>query len=254
VAGVPPDYFSPTGQLWGNPVYDWDAHRRTGYRWYIDRLRSLLAHVDAVRLDHFRAFAAAWHVPAGADTAERGDWVPGPGADLFRAIEAQLGALPFIVEDLGIITPEVYALRDKFHLPGTRVLQFAFDGLSNNPFLPENYTPNTVVYTGTHDNAPSREWYEQLPEDQRQNLWKHLKTAVATRDVAWGLIRLAWSSMAALAIAPLQDLLNLGAESRMNVPGRAADNWAWHCTEELLTGPYWQSLAELTSSTNRRTT
>jgi 4-alpha-glucanotransferase len=181
--------------------------------------------------------------------------VPGPGANLLSAIEARLGALPFIVEDLGTITPDVYALRDKFHLPGTRVLQFAFDGSPNNPYLPENYTPNTVVYTGTHDNPPSREWYEQLPEAQRQNLWNYLKTsAVATRDAPWSLIRLAWSSMAALAIAPLQDLLNLGAESRMNVPGRAAGNWAWRCTEELLTGPHWQSLAELTRSTNRRTT
>lgn len=254
VAGVPPDYFSSSGQLWGNPVYDWDAHRRTGYRWYIDRLRSLLAHVDAVRLDHFRGFAAAWHVPAGANNAQGGDWVTGPGADLFHAIEAKLGALPFLAEDLGIITPDVYALRDRFHLPGTRVLQFAFDGQSDNPHLPENYTPNTVVYTGTHDNAPSREWYEDLPEDQRQNLWRYLKTPPSdSRDTAWSLIRLAWSSMAALAIAPLQDLLNLGAEARMNVPGRADGNWTWRCTEELLTGPYWESLAELTSSTNRRT-
>ena len=254
VAGVPPDYFSPKGQLWGNPVYDWDAHRRSGYRWFIDRLRSLLAHVDAVRLDHFRGFVAAWHVPAGANTAQGGHWVPGPNADLFHAVEAELEALPFFVEDLGIITPDVYALRDKFHLPGTRVLQFAFDGQSHNPYLPENYTPNTVVYTGTHDNAPTRAWYEELPEDQRQNVWRYLKTPPAyNRDVAWSLIQLAWSSMAALAIAPLQDLLNLGAEARMNVPGRTDGNWAWRCTEELLTGPYLQSLAELTSSTNRRT-
>jgi len=254
VAGVPPDYFSPKGQLWGNPVYDWDAHRRSGYRWFIDRLRSLLAHVDAVRLDHFRGFVAAWHVPAGANTAQGGHWVPGPNADLFHAVEAELEALPFFVEDLGIITPDVYALRDKFHLPGTRVLQFAFDGQSHNPYLPENYTPNTVVYTGTHDNAPTRAWYEELPEDQRQNVWRYLKTPPAyNRDVAWSLIQLAWSSMAALAIAPLQDLLNLGAEARMNVPGRADGNWAWRCTEELLTSPYLQSLAELTSSTNRRT-
>jgi len=255
VAGVPPDYFSSKGQLWGNPVYDWDEHLRTGYRWYTDRLRSLLAHVDAVRLDHFRGFAAAWHVPAGSNTAQGGHWVPGPGADLFHAIEAELGALPFLVEDLGIITPDVYALRDKFHLPGTRVLQFAFDGQSDNPYLPENYTPNTVVYTGTHDNAPTRTWYEELPVAQRHNLWRYLKTQPAnSRDVAWSLIRLAWSSMAAVAIAPLQDLLNLGAEARMNVPGRADGNWAWRCTEELLIGPYLQWLAELTSSTNRRTT
>ena len=255
VAGVPPDYFSSEGQLWGNPVYDWDAHRRTGYRWYINRLRSLLAHVDAVRLDHFRGFAAAWHIPAGARTAQSGRWVPGPDADLFHAIEAELGRLPFIVEDLGIITPDVYALRDKFHLPGTRVLQFAFDGQSNNPYLPENYTPNTVIYTGTHDNAPSRAWYAELPDGQRANFWRYLQSPPADgRDVAWRLLRLAWSSMAALAIAPLQDLLNLGGEARMNVPGRANGNWTWRCTEELLSGPYLQSLSDLTISSNRQST
>ena len=248
VAGVPPDYFSPKGQLWGNPVYDWDAHRRSGYRWFIDRLRSLLAHVDAVRLDHFRGFVAAWHVPAGANTAQGGHWVPGPDADLFHAVEAELGALPFFVEDLGIITPDVYALRDKFHLPGTRVLQFAFDGQPHNPYLPENYTPNTVVYTGTHDNAPTRAWYEELPEDQRQNVWRYLKTPPAyNRDVAWSLIQLAWSSMAALAIAPLQDLLNLGAEARMNVPGRTEGNWAWRVRPDQLDPARAACLAELTA-------
>ena len=252
VAGVPPDYFSSDGQLWGNPVYEWNEHRRTGFRWWIERLRSLLAHVDAVRLDHFRGFAAAWHVPAGARTAQGGHWVPGPDADLFHAVEAELGALPFIVEDLGIITPDVYALRDKFHLPGTRVLQFAFDGDVHNPYLPENFTPNTVVYTGTHDNPPSRQWYEELPEPQRQNLWRYLKASPTdSHDVAWNMVDLAWSSTAALAIAPLQDLLDLGAEARMNVPGRPDGNWAWRCTGELLSGPYLQKLAELTSSANR---
>jgi 4-alpha-glucanotransferase len=149
VAGVPPDYFSARGQLWGNPVYDWDAIRRTGYRWCIDRLRALLTFVDAVRLDHFRGFAAAWHVPAGAATAQSGQWVPGPGAEFFSAVQRELGGLPFIAEDLGLITPDVYALRDQFRLPGTRVLQFAFDGHSDNPYLPENYLSNTVVFTGS---------------------------------------------------------------------------------------------------------
>ncbi len=171
VAGVPPDYFSAQGQLWGNPVYNWDALRTTGYRWSIDRLRALLSHVDAIRLDHFRGFAAAWHVPAGAPTAQSGQWVPGPGAGFFEALRKELGALPFIVEDLGVITPDVQALRDQFQLPGTRVLQFAFDGHSDNPYLPHNFVPNTVVYTGTHDNAPTREWYEELPDYQRQNFW-----------------------------------------------------------------------------------
>ncbi len=171
VGGVPPDYFSAQGQLWGNPVYNWDALRATGYRWSIDRLRALLAHVDAIRLDHFRGFAAAWHVPAGAPTAQSGQWVPGPGAGFFEAVRKELGGLPFIVEDLGVITPDVAALRDQFQLPGTRVLQFAFDGHSDNPYLPHNFVPNTVVYTGTHDNAPTQEWYEELPDYQRQNFW-----------------------------------------------------------------------------------
>lgn len=255
VAGVPPDYFSSEGQLWGNPVYNWDEHRRTGYRWYIERLRSLLTHVDALRLDHFRGFAAAWHVPAGASTAQGGNWVPGPDADLFHAMEAEFGPLPFIVEDLGTITPDVYALRDKFQLPGTRVLQFAFDGDTHNPYLPENFTRNTVVYTGTHDNAPSRQWYRELPDHQRENLWRYLKSSPgASSDIAWELTSLAWSSMAALAIAPLQDLLSLGAEARMNVPGRADGNWAWRCTEDSLSGPDLEALSKLTSSANRQTT
>src|SRR5262249_25268213 len=220
VAGVPPDYFSAQGQLWGNPVYDWNALRATGYRWAIDRIRALLAHVDAIRLDHFRGFPAAWHVPAGAPTAQSGQWVPGPGADFFAAVSKELGDLPFIVEDLGIITPDVSALRDQFRLPGTRVLQFAFDGHSDNPYLPHNFVYNAVVYTGTHDNAPTREWYEELPDYQRQNLWNYLKrTRDGSAEAAPALLQLAWSSQAALAIAPLQDLLNLGAESRMNVPG-----------------------------------
>jgi 4-alpha-glucanotransferase len=252
VAGVPPDYFSSRGQLWGNPVYNWDALRQTGHRWCIDRFRALLAHVDVVRLDHFRGFAAAWHIPAGANTAQSGRWVPGPGADFFNALQRELGTLPFIAEDLGLITPDVSALRDQFHVPGTRVLQFAFDGHSDNPYLPPNYVPNTVVYTGTHDNPTSRGWYEELPLYQRQNLWRYLKSPEGeSGQVAWNLVRLAWSSSAALAIAPLQDLLNLGPEGRMNVPGRAEGNWSWRCTEELLSVANFHSLRDLTRSSNR---
>jgi len=252
VAGVPPDYFSAQGQLWGNPIYNWDALRQTGYRWCIDRLRALLAHVNVIRLDHFRAFAAAWHVPAGAPTAQSGQWVPGPGADFFNAVKKELGGLPFIAEDLGLITADVNALRDQFHVPGTRVLQFAFDGNSDNPYLPHNYVSNTVVYTGTHDNATSRGWYEELPPYQRQNLWRDLTSLHReAREIAWDLMRLAWSSPAALAIAPLQDLLNLGAEARMNVPGRAEGNWSWRCTEELLSTADFHWLRDLTTSSNR---
>jgi 4-alpha-glucanotransferase len=252
VAGVPPDYFSVQGQLWGNPIYNWDALRHSGYHWCICRLRSLLAHVDVIRLDHFRAFAAAWQVPAGAPTAQSGRWVPGPGADFFRAVQRELGRLPFIVEDLGLITPDVYALRDQFNLPGTRVLQFAFDGHSDNPYLPDNYVTNTVVYTGTHDNPTTRGWFEELPDDQRQILWKVLKRQGGeTGEAAPALMGLAWSSVAALAMAPLQDLLNLGREARMNVPGRAEGNWRWRCTEEMLSDPVFEWLHDLTKTSNR---
>jgi 4-alpha-glucanotransferase len=252
VAGVPPDYFSAQGQLWGNPVYNWDALRAKGYRWSIDRVRALLAHVDAIRLDHFRGFAAAWHVPAGASTAQSGQWVPGPGAHFFEAVHNKLGHLPFIVEDLGIITADVRALRDQFQLPGTRVLQFAFDGHSDNPYLPNNFVPNTAAYTGTHDNAPTREWYEELPDYQRQNFWGYLRRAPGEEsEAAPALMILAWSSMAALAICPLQDLLNLGAESRMNVPGRASGNWRWRSPEGMLADRAFDWLQELTETSKR---
>ncbi len=252
VAGVPPDYFSATGQLWGNPVYNWDALRATGYRWCIDRMRALLAHVDMIRLDHFRGFAAAWYVPAGAPTAQSGQWVAGPGASFFQAVQTELGYLPFIAEDLGLITADVRALRDQFGLPGMRVLQFAFDGHADNPYLPHNFVHNTVAYTGTHDNATTRQWYEELSDSQRQNFWSYLKRAPGTgADAAPELMRLAWSSPAALAIAPLQDLLNLGSEARMNVPGRADGNWRWRVREGMLSSQAFQWLRDLTESCNR---
>ena len=252
VAGVPPDYFSAQGQLWGNPVYDWEALRRSGYRWCLDRLRALLEHVDVIRLDHFRAFAAAWHIPAGAPTAQSGNWVSGPGADFFEAVEREFGGLPFIAEDLGMITPDVYSLRDRFQLPGTRVLQFGFDGDSRNPHLPRNYVHNAVGYTGTHDNNTTRGWFEALPESQKQVVWNYLGRSSNEDDgVAAALMRLAWSSPAALAIAPLQDLLNLGAEARMNVPGSTEGNWRWRCTENMLSGPAFGWLRELTKVSSR---
>jgi 4-alpha-glucanotransferase len=252
VAGVPPDYFSAQGQLWGNPVYNWDALRATGYRWAIDRIRALLAHVDAIRLDHFRGFAAAWHVPAGAATAQSGQWVQGPGTNFFDVVLKELGRVPFIVEDLGIITADVQALRDHFQLPGTRVLQFAFDGNSDNPYLPRNFVANTVVYTGTHDNPPTREWFDELPDYQRQNFWSCLNRAPGgSADAAPALISLAWSSKAALAIAPLQDILNLGSESRMNVPGRSAGNWRWRAREDALSQSTYEWLRKLTQTSKR---
>ena len=252
IAGVPPDFFSATGQLWGNPVYNWDVLRSTGYRWCIGRLQALLAHVDMIRLDHFRGFAAAWHVPAGASTAQSGQWVQGPGADFFQAVRTALGRLPFIAEDLGVITPDVQALRDQFEVPGTRVLQFAFDGHADNPYLPHNFVSNTVAYTGTHDNATTRQWYEGLPDYQRQNLWNYLKRSPGeSAEAAPALMRLAWSSVAALSIAPLQDVLNLGSEARMNVPGRASGNWSWRVSEDMLSAASFEWLRELTESSKR---
>lgn len=252
VAGVPPDYFSAKGQLWGNPVYNWDALRSTGYRWMIDRLRALLAHIDVIRLDHFRGFAAAWHVPAGAATAQSGQWVPGPGAAFFDAVQHELGSLRFVAEDLGLITPDVTALRDQFQLPGMRVLQFAFDGSQDNPYLPQNIPHNAVAYTGTHDNAPTREWYDLLRDSERQNFWNCLGGKQGkSADAAPALMQLAWSSAAALAIAPLQDLLNLGAEARMNVPGLSGGNWRWRVPERMLSRPPFEWLKQLTGSSKR---
>ena len=215
-------------------------------------LRALLAHVDAIRLDHFRGFAGAWHIPAGAPTAQSGQWVPGPGAEFFNAVHRELGGLPFIAENLGLITPDVCALRDQFRIPGTRVLQFAFDGHSDNPYLPDNYIPNTVAYTGTHDNPTTREWYEELPDPQRRIFWSYLKRPEGrSSDAAPALLQLAWSSAAALAIAPLQDVLNLGTEARMNVPGRAEGNWRWRCREDMLSAPEIEWLRDLTKSSDR---
>jgi 4-alpha-glucanotransferase len=252
VGGVPPDYFSHTGQLWGNPVYDWQAHRDTGYSWWINRLRALLAHVDLIRLDHFRGFAAAWHVPPGSLTAEPGQWAPGPGAEFFSAVQRALGGLPFIAEDLGLITEDVVALREQFCIPGTRVLQFAFDGNRSNPHLPENYCENTVAYTATHDNSTSREWYEQLSKLERECFKSSMgRPESDARDAPLDLIHLAWSSRAALAITPLQDLLTLGADGRMNVPGKAEGNWRWRATEHMLSARAFDWLRELTNRTNR---
>lgn len=252
VGGVPPDYFSEDGQLWGNPIYNWDAMRESGYRWCIDRIKAVLAHVDLVRLDHFRGFAAAWCVPAEALTAQTGEWALGPGGEFFRAIQAELGTLPFIAEDLGIITPDVNALRDEFHLPGTRVLQFAFDGDEGNTYLPGNYVSNTVAFTATHDNNTTHGWYDDLSQDERKIVCSFLQRDTLTSEEATTeLIRATWSSVAAVAIVPLQDLLNLPGTARMNVPGVAEGNWGWRCTNEMLASPAFAWLGELTTATQR---
>ncbi|MBN1889655.1 MAG: 4-alpha-glucanotransferase [Thermoflexales bacterium] len=237
VAGVPPDLFSPTGQLWGNPLYRWDVHAAAGYAWWVARLRATLQQVDLVRLDHFRGFAAYWEVKAGLPTAEKGRWVKGPGADLMQALQQALShdhgtSLPIIAEDLGFITPDVAELRDGFGLPGMKVLSFAFGGDPDDIFLPHNYSANYVVYTSTHDNDTARGWYDKASEKERDFCRRYL--ARDGHDISWDTIRLAWSSVAKWAVTQLQDLLSLGSEARMNFPGRQAGNWNWRMPEDAL--------------------
>jgi 4-alpha-glucanotransferase len=225
VAGVPPDYFSATGQLWGNPLYRWDVIAADGYRWWIERVRAILELVDVVRLDHFRGFVDYWEVPATAPTAETGRWAPGPGEPLFAALRAALGGLPLIAEDLGEITPDVLHFRDRLGLPGMKILQFAFAKDGGDPFLPHQYPRNCVVYTGTHDNDTARGWYATAPEKERDLARRYLGRDGS--DFAWDLIRAAFASVADTAIVPLQDVLDLDSAARMNLPGRPAGNWAW---------------------------
>jgi len=225
VAGVPPDYFSPTGQLWGNPLYRWDVHKAQGYSWWIKRIRAVLKAVDIIRLDHFRGFAGYWEIPFGSPTAETGRWRKGPGKTIFNAFEKEFPSLPIIAEDLGEITPDVFVLRDAFHLPGMKVLQFAFSTDAEEPFLPHNYLPHCVVYTGTHDNDTTVGWYQSVAEEEKDFCRRYL--ARSGDDIAWDLIRAGWSSTAVFSMAPLQDLLSLGTEARMNYPGRPAGNWNW---------------------------
>ena len=236
VAGVPPDYFSATGQLWGNPLYRWDVHKKSGYAWWLERFRSVLNFVDVVRLDHFRGFAGYYEIPFGAPTAETGQWRTGPGKDFFNTVSQKLsgsedGTLPIIAEDLGVITPDVVELRDSFHLPGMRILQFGFTSPSD-PFLPHNYVKNCVAYTGTHDNDTALGWLASAPDEEREFVLHYLNSDGA--DFAWDLIRGVWSSVAMYALAPMQDFLSLGTEARMNFPSRLGGNWEWRMTEDDL--------------------
>jgi 4-alpha-glucanotransferase len=251
VAGVPPDYFSATGQLWGNPLYDWEALARSGHRWWIDRLRSARRLVDVLRLDHFIGFERYWEVPAGSPTARTGRWVPGPGAALFDAMAAELGELPIIAEDLGLVTPEVEALRLRYGFPGMRVLQFAFAGAVEERFLPHRYDRNTVVYTGTHDNDTTRGWFAAAAPRERRHLERYLGRAVREEDASWELMRLAWASVADHAVAPLQDVLSLGSEARMNTPGTATGNWAWRVLPDQLPDALLDRLGEMTETYGR---
>jgi len=245
VAGVPPDYFSVTGQLWGNPLYRWEEMRKTGYRWWLDRMRSALARYDLVRIDHFRGFAGYWEVPADEETAVRGRWVKGPGADFFHALQREFGQdLPIVAEDLGDITPDVLELRDQFGLAGMKVLQFGFGGRADNLFLPHNYTEKFVAYSGTHDNDTSRGWYEVSSAPKERD---HFRRYFGTdgHDAAWTMIRGVFASVARVALVPLQDVLGVGAEGRMNLPGRAAGNWAWRFQSGALSPSVGARLADL---------
>ena len=232
VAGVPPDYFSATGQRWGNPLYRWDVMQQRGYAWWRERLAATLKQVDLVRIDHFRGFESYWQIPAAEPTAVKGSWQPGPGQAFFDALRTAFPDLPIIAEDLGVITPEVEALRDANDLPGMKVLQFAFAGDASDPYLPHNYPRNAVVYTGTHDNDTTVGWYVQAPEKERDHVRRYL--ASDGRHVALDLLRAAYASVADLVIAPMQDVLELPSEARMNLPGSDAGNWGWRVTFDQL--------------------
>jgi 4-alpha-glucanotransferase len=260
VAGVPPDYFSQTGQLWGNPLYRWEAHAAEHYAWWIARLKATSDRVDWVRLDHFRGFEAYWAVPAGSQTAAAGEWKRGPGAGILEAVRDAIGRLPLLAEDLGLITPEVEALRDRFELPGMRVLQFAFgDDAKANDYLPYSYIRHCLVYTGTHDNDTTVGWFHgsegattQSAEQQaRERAFVLRYVGTSGAEIHWDLIRLALASVADTAVVPLQDVLGLGSEARMNVPGRPTGNWTWRFLPGQIDQPDRSRLADITAVYNR---
>lgn len=248
VAGVPPDYFSVTGQRWGNPLYRWDVLREGGYRWWVSRIRTNLELTDIVRLDHFRGFAAYWEIPAHEPTAIHGRWMPGPGKALFDALRAALGGLPLVAEDLGFITPEVHELRYAIDIPGMRVLQFGF-GQPDSPHLPHRFEIRSVVYTGTHDNDTARGWFDNASTSERELARTYLGDDC--HDFPWALIRAAYTSVADTAIVPIQDVLRLGSEGRMNTPGDALHNWSWRVQPGALTREHAEQLRRLAEITGR---
>ena len=250
VAGVPPDYFSATGQLWGNPLYNWQKLKETNYSWWVERVRANLSTCDIIRIDHFRGFEAYWAVPYGDDTAINGQWEPGPGIDLFNAIKSQLGELPIIAEDLGLMTQGVIDLREATGFPGMKILGFAFDSGEENDYLPHTYTKNCVVYTGTHDNDTLIGWFQKAKEEDRQFARDYLNSR-SDDEIHWDAIRGAWSSVANMAISPVQDFLGLGSEARINTPGVAAGNWQWRLKHGVLTDELAERIAKLTKVYSR---
>lgn len=246
VAGVPPDYFSATGQLWGNPLYNWKAHQKDGFKWWIARVRHQLQLTDYLRIDHFRGLESYWAVPYGDENAIGGKWVKAPGKALFTAIEKELGkGLPIIAEDLGIITPEVEALRDAFDFPGMKVLQFAFDATDESSFLPHQFTStNCVCYTGTHDNNTTKGWYAEATEYSRDKVRRYMNTD--GNSVHWDFLRTCFGTIATYAVVPMQDILGIGKDGRMNTPGEAMDNWSWRYRKEVLAEGLAEGLCKVT--------
>jgi len=253
VAGVPPDYFSATGQLWGNPLYRWDVMQHEDFRWWIERFRGSLHLYDVIRIDHFRGFAAYWEIPYPAENAINGRWVPAPGHALFKSVLAALGDLPIIAEDLGVMTPDVEELRDAFDFPGMAVLQFAFGGgdWNMNAFLPPNLKVNQVVYTGTHDNDTTRGWWAKAAENERRHVTEFIQDA-HEENFAWRLTELAWGTRANLAVVPMQDLLNLGSDARMNLPGSLGlHNWTWRTRASSFSEELARDLRAMTERSGR---
>lgn len=253
MAGVPPDYFSETGQLWGNPVYDWEKLQETNFQWWVQRFEMLLDYVDIIRIDHFRGFEAYWAVEQGETTAMNGEWIKAPGEAFFEVLDKKLGKLPIMAEDLGIITPEVEQLRDRFEFPGMKILQFAFGGGPDNPYLPFSYERNFVVYTGTHDNNTTLGWFNQISDQEKDNVLRYLG-CTSQDGIHWDLIRLALGSVANQAIIPMQDILGLGTEAQMNFPSRAEGNWEWRYRPDAITDQLRDRLKVLTHTYGRAST
>jgi len=250
MAGVPPDYFSETGQLWGNPVYNWEKLQQLDFKWWVQRFQAMLDYIDIIRIDHFRGFQAYWAVSKGETTAMKGEWIEAPGEALFKVLNDKLGKLPVLAEDLGVITPEVEALRDKFEFPGMKILQFAFGSDPGNPFLPFNYPRNCVVYTGTHDNDTTVGWFNKLSDYEKDAVLSYLG-CTSSEGIHWDLIRLALSSVANQAITPLQDMLGLDTEARMNYPSTPEGNWEWRYQSDALTPELHTRLKTLTKTYGR---
>jgi len=252
VAGVPPDFFSETGQLWGNPLYDWKAHKKENYTWWTTRVSETLKTVDLIRLDHFRGFAGYYRIPADSKTAETGKWVRGPGKNLFDAMQVQIGTLPFIAEDLGVITPDVIALREHYNFPGMRLFQFAFWENADDEFLPHNYPENCVAYTGTHDNDTTVSWFKLAPGNEKRFCKSYL--GGHTHDIAYEMIRTIWRSNAIIAIAPMQDFLRLGGWARMNLPATTEGNWLWRMRQGVATDRLARWIKEINITFDRTST